>query len=141
MKPRGFTLIELLVAVALISALVVIIIIPGSSLKRSIAEKAGLNHIVSLLRLSRQQAIAESLTIKIYFSAEEIVQKKVLLSGKEVPFKTEMIPKELSLVKDVMVGFNSQGHPVKSRTIVLLNSKGQEKRIAVSVGTGRIRLY
>jgi prepilin-type N-terminal cleavage/methylation domain-containing protein len=138
---KGFTLPELLLVLALIALVSGLLTVPGILFRDTLAERARLNELVSMIRLARTQAMTESTPHMIYFTNNDIILKKENIAGAEIMVKTWPWPKEFSLQNNISLGFNAQGHPSESGTLILLDKKGREKRIAVAVGTGRVRVY
>jgi prepilin-type N-terminal cleavage/methylation domain-containing protein len=138
---KGFTLLELLLVLALITLVGGLLTVPGVLFRDTLAERARLNELVSLIRQARTQAMTESASHILYLTNNDIILKKEDSSGIELVVKTWPWPKEFSLQNNISVGFNAQGHPNQSGTLTLLDKRGRAKYIAVAVGTGRVRVY
>jgi len=132
---KGFTLIELLIVIVIIGILLGLMYIPSRNSIDSIRERSAINMLVSLIRSTRVDAMNESQDHTLLF------QDKTVRINDGSSVKTISLPESLTLKDTASIGFNSAGHPIQSGTIVFINKKGVERRIAVAVGTGRVRAY
>jgi prepilin-type N-terminal cleavage/methylation domain-containing protein len=140
-QKKGFSLLELLIVIAVMGLLLISSAGPISGLRASIEIEGWLTQAVSLLRYCRQLALSESAAVQISFSQPELccVLKKEGQEG--TVFKRLQIPPGLTLQAEGLLGFNSRGHPTYSRTMIFKDAGQKEYKIALSVGTGRVRRY
>ncbi len=141
---KGFTLIEVILVVSILSFLFSIPVLNTNYLLKFV-ERKEINELKEDIYYARNRAIVESkiysvdilvdknsYAIYTYDTYRKLIKSKKLKGNLKIKYTT---------IKNDELMFGYLGIPIETGTIVLINNRGEEIKIAVTPVTAKINVY
>lgn len=141
---KGFTLIEVILVVSILSFLLSIPVLNTNYLLKFV-ERKEINELKEDIYYARNRAIVESkiysvdilvdknsYAIYTYDTYRKLIKSKKLKGNLKIKYTT---------IKNDELMFGYLGIPIETGTIVLINNRGEEIKIAVTPVTAKINVY